>query len=150
VATGDDNYDIPYVPSSDERLEVMLKFAAPAAGLKSLDLGAGDGRVVMAMARAGAQALGVEVDPDRAKMANDRIKQAGLDKSAKVKNGNFWDHDFGDFDIITIYGIRGIMPGLEKKFLAEAKPGCRMVCNYFYFPNLRPAEVKDYVLLYIK
>lgn len=146
----DENYDIPYVPSADDRLEVMMGFAAVKPGDKSLDLGAGDGRVVIAMAKAGAIARGIEIDESRFKLARDRLKMAGLGRRARVERGNFWDIDFGGYDIITVFGIRGIMPGLEKKFLSEAKSGCRMVCNYFYFPNLRPQKVKNFVLLYEK
>ncbi|HET9850339.1 MAG TPA: class I SAM-dependent methyltransferase [Candidatus Saccharimonadales bacterium] len=146
----DDNYDIPYVPSSDDRLEIMLKFAKAGAGDNSLDLGAGDGRVVIAMAKAGARALGLEIDSERAKLAQDRLKKAGLARQAKIEQANFWDHNLGPYDIITVFGIRSIMPALEKKILAEAKSGARIVCNYFYFPNLVPAKVENFVLLYIK
>lgn len=144
----DDNYDIPYVPSAGERLEVMMEFAAVKDGQKSLDLGAGDGRVVMAMAQAGAKARGLEIDEARARLAQERIKKAGLAQQAVIENGNFWDHDLSGYDIITVFGIRSIMPGLEKKFLAEAQPACKLICNYFYFPNLRPKQVKNFVLLY--
>lgn len=150
MADSDENYDIPFVPSSQERVYVMVELAGIKPGDQVIDLGAGDGRVVVAMARAGADVLGIEIDEGRAKIATERIKKATLEDKARIEQRNFWDIDLGKFDVITLFGIRSIMPGLEKKIQLEAKPGTRIVSNYFFFPNWRPEKVQNYVLLYIK
>lgn len=143
-------YDIPYVPSLDERVRVMVELAGPLQGKKTVDLGSGDGRVVIAFAKNGAQAVGVEVDPVRAATASECARQAGLDGNVFVHNTSFWDIDLSSFDIITLYGITSIMERLEKKIEQEAKRGCLIISNTFTFPHWTPLVERDGIYLYKK
>ena len=72
---------------------------------KTVDLGSGDGRLVIALAKAGAKAYGFEVNPFLMKRANKKIKQEGLDSNAFVYLKNLWKQDLSDFDIVTIYAM---------------------------------------------
>jgi cyclopropane fatty-acyl-phospholipid synthase-like methyltransferase len=141
-------YDIPYVPSSWNRLATIMELADVKPGLKTLDLGSGDGRVVIAMAKKGADAYGFEVDEDRVKMALKNIESEGLNGNAHIQKTSFWDEDLSDFDIITIYGITSIMSRLEQKLRAEIKPGGKIICNYFNLPTWKHWVHKNDIYLY--
>lgn len=137
-----DSYDIPFVPSSDERLKKMIELGCVRPGIKAADIGSGDGKVVIALAKEGAEAHGYEIDYERAQKSIENIKREGLNGKAFIHNMNFWDVEFGDYDVLTIYGITSIMKRLESKLLREMKPGAILVSNYFTFPNWQH-ETKD-------
>lgn len=114
---------LPYVETSDEKVEKMVAFADPAPGMRSVDLGAGDGRVVIAMAKAGAIACGFENVEKYVRRAKTNIINAGLMNKAFVTNSDFWKEDLSDFDIVTIYAMAAIMEDLEKKLTKELRRG---------------------------
>jgi precorrin-6B methylase 2 len=143
-------YDIPYAPTADDRLSTMMDFAKVHPGESAIDLGAGTGKIVLALARAGAQTVGVEIDRERAKEAQMAIAEAGLGERAAIIRGSFWEHNLSGYDIITVYGITKIMERLEEKILNEAKPAARIISNFFEFPNWKPVHQKDEVYLYVQ
>ena len=145
----DDTLDIPYVPSSLERLELMMELAGVKNGQKSADLGSGDGRVVIACAKRGAEAHGFEIDEDRTNIAKKDIIRNGLADRAFIHHKSFWGVDFSEFDLITIYGLPDIMKRLEEKLKKELRPGSKVVSNAFRFPYWEPAMLKKSVYLYI-
>ncbi|HUD44240.1 MAG TPA: 50S ribosomal protein L11 methyltransferase [Patescibacteria group bacterium] len=134
--------------SANERLDVMLELSQIQPGQKTIDLGSGDGRVVIAMAKLGAQAHGIEIDPGRVELARNNILKENLLDKAIITQGNFWNEDLGEFDIITLYGITGIMERLEKKLKIEMKPGSKVISNFFQFPNWYPAKNKSNIFVY--
>lgn len=142
--------DIPFVPSSTDRLNTMIELSGVKPGQKTLDLGSGDGRVVIAMAKAGAEAHGFEVDPKLIEEARKNIAKEGLEGRAFIHSKNFWDSNLGEYDVITVYGITSIMGRLENKLKSELKQDALVVSNYFTFPNWEPQKVKDKVYLYKK
>lgn len=143
------SYDIPYVPSSWDRLETMIELSQVHYGDKTVDLGAGDGRVVTAMAKLGAKAQGYEIDKGRAELGQKNIKEEGLTNNAVIYNKNFWNINLGDYNIITLYGITNIMERLEIKIYQEVKPGTKIISNFFPFPTLIPLKKKRSIYLYI-
>jgi cyclopropane fatty-acyl-phospholipid synthase-like methyltransferase len=140
--------DVPFVPSSWERLDSMVELADAKPGEKSIDLGSGDGRVVIALAKLGVMAFGYEVDPELVKKALNNIKEANLDGNAFIICTNYWEENLSEYDLITIYGITSIMPRLEEKLKKELKPGARVVSNFFTFPSWDPAVEKGDVYVY--
>ena len=118
-----------YVPSKDERIKKMIEFLDIKKREKALDIGAGDGRVVVALAKAGAKAEGFEINPLLVKKAQKNIKKAGLEGKAFVYLKKFWKEDFSEYDVVTLYGIGYIMKGLEKKLKKELKQGARVASN---------------------
>ena len=142
--------DIPYVPSAEERCKIMFALAEVNPGAKTIDLGSGDGRVVIGMARRGAEAYGIEIEPKRVKLSRDNLKKARLEERAQIIQASFWDIDLSSFDIITLYGISSIMKRLENKLQRELKIGTRVVSNYFEFPVWKPVRMQNHVYLYIK
>lgn len=141
-------YDIPFVPSSDEKTLTMIRIANIRPGEQAVDLGAGEGKLVLAMAAKGAQAVGIEIDEERSMISISKISRAGLQNRARIINGSFWEHDLSPYDLIVLYGVPSIMERLEKKINNEAKPSVRVVSNHFIFPNWRPEKTVNNVYLY--
>lgn len=139
-----------YVPSLDEKVNRMIKFLEIKPGQKIADLGAGDGKLVIAAAKAGAEAYGYEINPFLVSLAKKNIKKAGLENKAFVYCKNLWSLDLRDFDAVVVYGMTHMMKKLEKKLEKELKPGARVVSNYFTLPAWKPDKIEDKVYLYIK
>lgn len=138
----------PYVPSSWKRLQVMLELAKVKEGQKAVDLGSGDGRIVMALAQQGAEAHGYEINPDLVFKAKDNIQNAGMEQRAFIHHQNFWEIDLSSFDIVMVYGISSMMAPLEEKLKKELKVGAKVICNFFTFPNWTPDVKVGEVYLY--
>jgi len=139
-----------YFPTSARSIEIMIKIVEIKSGQRLADLGSGDGRILIAFARQGAQAHGYEINPLLVLSSRHKIKQAGLQDRALVHWKNFWRADFSRFDIIIVFGISYIMKGLEKKLKKELKPGAKVISNLFQFPNWQPTCRENGVYLYIK
>ena len=139
-----------YVPSKDNEIRAMVALAGVKAGEKAVDLGAGNGRIVMALARQGAEAHGYEINPFLVRSSKKNIKDAGLEGKAFIHLGNFWSVNFSEFDVVTVFGISHMMKRLEAKLKKELKPGARVVSNHFVFPNWPHAKKENGVRLYIK
>jgi SAM-dependent methyltransferase len=138
-----------FVPSDKESVEQMLSLAKIKEGELAADLGAGDGRVVVALAKAGANVHGIELNPDMVKIAEATVQKEKL-KNAKIYWQSFWDLDFGIYDVITIYGFPSIMADLEGKLRSELKPGARVISNRYPFPHWNHVQKVDDVYLYIQ
>jgi 16S rRNA A1518/A1519 N6-dimethyltransferase RsmA/KsgA/DIM1 with predicted DNA glycosylase/AP lyase activity len=142
-------YDIPFVPSADDSVRALVKLAGVQKGDKVIDLGAGDGKLVMALAQSGADVTGVEIDEERAQQANEAIEGRHLARHARILRGNLWRQNLGDYDVIVLYGVPSIMERLSRKLLKEAKPTARVVSNHFTFPDWEPDVERDNVYRYL-
>ncbi len=138
----------PYAPLGEEKTRVMMSLLKVEQGKKAIDLGAGDGRIVIALAKKGFESHGYEINPLLALWAKWNIKQAGVSKNAFIHIGDFWETDLGKFDVITIYLTSHIMRRLEKKIMKEAVQGAQIVVNYFKLPTLKPTREKNKMYLY--
>jgi hypothetical protein len=125
----------PFLPSYKKTVEKMVEVAQPKPGIRAVDLGAGDGRIVIALAQAGAEAHGYEISPILALWGKYKIWRVGLSGKAFMHWGNFWSKDLSDYDIVTLYGIPHIMEKLETKLQKELKPGAKVISNIFQFPT---------------
>lgn len=139
-----------YVSSKDEKIKKMIELAEIKSGEKVADLGAGDGRLVIALAKKGAEAHGYEINPILVWQARRNINKAGLRRKAFIHWQNFWNEDLSGFDIITVYGIGYIMKKLEKKLRKELKDNARVVSNTFCFPTWPQIKEEGGVYLYKK
>lgn len=140
----------PFVPTHPRAVAHMLGFSRPRAGERSVDIGSGDGRIVIAMASHGVEAHGYEINPILVLIARYKIWRAGLTGRAFIHWRNFWKEDFSGFDIVTIYGLKGVMSKLESKLDRELKSGSRIISNVFTFPHWKIEDEMDGILLYIK
>jgi hypothetical protein len=143
-------FGAPYVRSAPERLEGMMKIVDLKKVKKMVDLGSGDGTIILEFAKRGVEAHGYEINPFLVWGTKKEIKRLGLEKKAFVYWNNFWFVSFKktDFDLITIYGIPWIMGMLGKKLKRELKPGTKIISNYFVFPSWKPVKKYQDVLLY--
>lgn len=138
----------PFVPSKREAVDKILRASAVVPGEKTADLGSGDGRIVIAMARAGAEAHGYEINPLLVWWSRGDIRKAGLEGKAFIHLGSFWKADLSAYRVVTVFGISHIMRRLESKLRKELKPGARAVSNAFQFPTWNLARNEDAVFVY--
>lgn len=128
----------------------MIELARVQPKELAADLGSGDGRILIALAKSGAIAHGYEIDI-RLIMESERIiKENDLQHLISIHNKNFWEEDLSDYDIITVYPMPDVMKILEEKLLEELMPGARVLLNYYPFKTWQPETVKDNIYLYIK
>ena len=99
------------------------------------DIGSGDGRLVLAAARAGAQVFGIEINPVLVWWTRLKIKKTGLADQVEIKLGNFWHSDFSSYNVILVYGLDRVMRDLGGKLKKELRPSSRIFSYKFQFPN---------------
>jgi len=139
-----------YVPSKEEKIKKRIELAEIKPGQKAVDLGSGDGRLVVALAKAGAKAYGFEINPALVLKSKRNIRKAKLENKAFVKWGSFWPADLSEFDIVVIYGMKHVMKRLEKKLKKELKKDAKVLANVFEFPTWLPAKKSQGLYLYIQ
>jgi len=140
----------PYIPTKKSGVEKILECCGIRPGMKAADIGSGDGRIVIALARAGAIAHGYEINPLLVWWSRVKIRQAGLDGRAFIHRKNLWSADFSSFDVVTVFGVFHIMRRLETKLRRELKPGARAVSIGFEFPTWLAAEKHDGIFVYLQ
>lgn len=123
------------MPSDPAQVRAMLDLATVQPGETVVDLGSGDGRILEAFARAGAEAHGYEMNPVLVWVARRRIRTAGLIGKAFVHWGSLWRADVRSADVVAVFGVRHIMGRLERKLQRELKDGARVVSNGYQFPT---------------
>jgi phospholipid N-methyltransferase len=136
-----------FVPSTDDDIQEMMTLLKVKHDEKAADLGAGDGRVVIALAEKAGQVHGFEINPDMLKKAEKNFEHHKI-KNAKMYWQSFWDVDCSLYDVVTVYGFPSIMLELEKKLRAELKPGARVASNRYPFPHWRAEKHEGDVYLY--
>ena len=141
---------IPFVRTTPETVTRMVALCEIRDGHKAADLGSGDGRVVIALARAGAEAHGYEINPFLVLWSRFRVRRAGLSDRATIHWKSFWKHDFSSFRVVTVFGTLRVMERLEQKLRAELKPGARVVSNLFQLPTWPHLSKENSVYLYEK
>jgi cyclopropane fatty-acyl-phospholipid synthase-like methyltransferase len=129
------------------QVERIVRLAKIHPGMKIADLGSGDGRLVIAFAKAGAEAYGYEVNPVLFLWSYLKIQKY---KNAHIYLQSFWSADLSKYDTIIVFGISHIMARLEVKLQKELKPGSRVISNIFKFPNWQPTHSENGVHVYEK
>jgi len=137
-------FGVPYVPSSAKEVRATLE-QLDLQGKKFVDLGSGDGMVVLSAARSGADAHGVEINPVLVGFSKLKSRVARwLNKSeagsAKFTRGSYHNFPVADADVIFIYLLPKTMAELLPRLQSELKPGAIVVSNTFTFPEIQPAE----------
>jgi ubiquinone/menaquinone biosynthesis C-methylase UbiE len=124
--------DVPYVPTNQPVVEAMLELAGVSAKDVVYDLGCGDGRIVVtAVRKYGARGVGVDIDPERIRDANQTAKRAGVTGRVKFIEGDLFKADIHEATVVTLYLLPEINEKLKPKLLRELKPGTRVVSHDF-------------------
>jgi len=123
--------DVPYVPSGDTVVDAMLKLGGVNAKDYLIDLGSGDGRIVIAAARQfGARGFGVEIDDNLVRTSRRNAEKAGVQDKAEFFTRNLFDTDLSKATVITIYLYHSVLLRLRPSLL-KLKPGTRLVSHDF-------------------
>jgi precorrin-6B methylase 2 len=136
--------DVPFVPTPPNVVDAMLDLANIKPADMLIDLGSGDGRIVIAAAKKyKAYAVGVEFDDALAKQSADKIKSLGLASLASIIHGDLLKQDYASADLLTVYLLpmsnNKVTPILEK----QLKKGTRIVAHDFEFSAWKPVKVED-------
>lgn len=133
--------DVPYVPTSPETVEAMLELAGVKPGDVVYDLGCGDGRIVIAAAeKFGATGVGVDLNPLLIEEANANAEAAGVADKVKFVQGDLFEFDFSDADVVTMYLLPSVNLKLRPKLQKELKPGSRIVSHDFDMDDWEPEK----------
>ena len=121
----------------------MLKVAQVTDKDLVVDLGSGDGRIVIAAAKAsGAKAVGYEIDPMLVELSRKNVKQAELDKLATIQDKDFYTADFSEATVVTAFLYPAVLEKLKPQF-AKLKPGTRIVAHSFEIPGVTADETSE-------
>ncbi len=140
----------PYVPTAPSVVERMLEIAKVGPDDYVIDLGSGDGRIVITAARKhGARGFGIEIDPQLVAQANANARSAGVSDRVSFREGDLFATDLSEATVITIYLLKRATMKLRSA-LAELKPGTRIVSNAASMGDWSPdhfeiLDVKDKV-----
>jgi protein-L-isoaspartate O-methyltransferase len=135
----------PYYPTPETIVQRMLQLGGLKAGEKMFDLGSGDGRIViMAAQKFHAEAVGVELDKDLCRQSLAKIQKLGLEKSARIINGDLLKQNYSSADLVTVYLLpesidKQVQPLLEK----QLKKGARVVAHDFEFKAWTAEKVEN-------
>jgi len=137
-----------YFPTTNKVVGQMLKLGQISPKDTLLDIGSGDGRILIAAARLGAKAVGYEINPFLVCKSRRLIHQAQLDKLAKVYWKSFWQADFSQVTVATVYLFPNLMNRLQKLLEKKANHPLRVVVNNYPFPRLKFFKKDNQIYLY--
>jgi cyclopropane fatty-acyl-phospholipid synthase-like methyltransferase len=133
----------PYVASPVRVVDMMLEVARIKPGETLIDLGSGDGRILItAVEKYKAKAIGVEISPKLVADATTRIERAGLSDQAKVIQGDLLQADLSGADVVTIYLESKLNSDLRPRLEKLLKPGARVVSHDYPIQGWKPKMVE--------
>ena len=127
----DDDPDVPYVPTPDHVVERMLDVAQVDSNDYVIDLGSGDGRIVIQAGQRGAAGHGVEIDAEKVRMARKNARDAGVEDKVMFVKEDLFKTDFSKATVITMYLLPSVMDRLVPDLLQKLEPGTRIVSHDF-------------------
>ena len=137
---------VPYVPTPPEVVERMLEMAKVGPGDYVIDLGSGDGRIVITAAQKhGARGFGVDLNPERIREANENARKAGVTDRVSFLQRDLMETDLSDATVITLYLLSRVNLQLRPKLL-ELKPGTRIVSHDFSMDDWKADETVDMIV----
>ncbi|XP_045604362.1 ATP synthase subunit C lysine N-methyltransferase isoform X3 [Procambarus clarkii] len=129
---------LPYVPATNEQVNNVLKALRGRSG-SLVDLGSGDGRIVVAAAReVKLKGVGVELNPWLVWYSRWAAWRSGVSSSASFIAQDLWKLNLKQYQNVVIFGVEEMMPALESKLVQELQPdGCVIACR-FPLPSWKP------------
>ena len=138
-SVGQAGKDVVWVPTPEPVAEKMLDLAKVSKDDFLLDLGSGDGRTVIAAAKRGARAMGIEYNPDMVELSKRNAAKAGVSDRATFVKQDLYETDLSKATVITLFLLPDINMKLRPKLL-DLKPGTRIASNSFTMEDWTPDE----------
>ena len=137
--------DVIFVPTPHEVVEAMLKVAKVGKNDVLYDLGSGDGRIpITAAQKYGiARGIGIDINPQRIREANENLRKAGVGDRVRFINADLYETDLSSATVITLYLLPELNLKLLPKLLKEVKPGTRIVSHAFDMGTWKPEQSLD-------
>jgi SAM-dependent methyltransferase len=132
-----------YVPTPQEVVDEMLTLAKAGKTDVVYDLGCGDGRIVVSAAKLGARGVGIDINPERIKEANDNAKAAGVTERVDFRNEDLFTTDISPATVVTLYLLPARLTKLRPKLWKELKPGTRIVAHDFDLGDWKPEQTVE-------
>ena len=139
---GQSGKDVVWVPTPDELVQRMLRMAKVTPQDLVYDLGAGDGKIAIAAGKLGATAVGIEYNPDMAKLAQCYVQADGVAGKVKIIQGDIFKEDFSKATVVTMY----LLPELNLRLrptILNMKPGTRVTSHQFTMGDWDPDETAE-------
>ena len=129
----------PFITTPEEVVDRMLAMAGTGADDFVIDLGSGDGRIVIAAAvKFGARGLGVEIDPNLVAKSQENARDAGVEERVRFEQRDATRTDVSRASVVTIYLLPYMIDRLQPMLLARMRPGARIVTHAFALKSWRP------------
>ena len=140
AARGEDReLQAPFITTPDDVVERMLRFAGTGPADLVVDLGSGDGRIVIAAARKfGARGLGIELDSRLVDVSRENARRAEVSDRVSIIQGDVLVADFSKASVVTVYLLPSLIGQLQSRFIYELKPGTRIVSHAFGMAGWKP------------
>jgi precorrin-6B methylase 2 len=138
--SGQPGKDVVWVPNPDVMVQKMLDMARVTPDDYVVDLGSGDGRNVIAAAKRGARAHGIEYDADLVELSKRLAAKSGVGDRATFERGDVFTADFAKATVIILFFTPEMNIRLRPKLLS-LKPGSRVVANFFAIGDWSPDEI---------
>lgn len=136
--------DVIYVPTPQEVVDAMLTVAKVTKNDLVYDLGTGDGRIpVTAAKKYGARGVGIDIDPQRIKEANENVQTNGVGDRVRIIQGDLFETNISEATVVTLYLLPSLNQKLMPKLMKELKPGTRIVSHAFDMGEWKPEQELD-------
>ncbi|HWD22943.1 MAG TPA: class I SAM-dependent methyltransferase [Burkholderiales bacterium] len=133
--------DVIFVPTPQEVVEDMLRLANVRKGDILYDLGSGDGRIAITAAKKyGIRAVGIDIDAERIREANENAKRAGVTHLVQFRQEDLFKADFKEATVVTLYLLPDLNVKLRPRLWNELRPGTRIVSHQFEMGTWKPEK----------
>jgi protein-L-isoaspartate O-methyltransferase len=130
---------VPFITTPDDVVYRMLQLAETSADDVVMDLGSGDGRIVIAAAQKfGARGVGIELDGALVQKSRDNARRAGVADRVSFIQGDVLASDLSAASVVTVYLLPGLINRLQPRFLERLRPGTRIVSHAFSMTGWKP------------
>ena len=145
----DFEYDVPFVPTRNEVLDVMLSMAKVTKDDVLYDLGCGDGRIVVTAAKlSGCRGVGIDINPVRIAESKENAAKAKVTDKVRFIEQNLFEADIHEATVVTLYLLPEVNLKLRPNLIKQLKPGTRVVSHNYTMgewdaDDYKEVEVKD-------
>jgi ubiquinone/menaquinone biosynthesis C-methylase UbiE len=136
--------DVIFVPTPQDVVDAMLKLAKVGPNDVLYDLGSGDGRIPIAAAKTyGARGVGIDIDPERIREANENARTSGVADKVRFLNQDLFTTNISEATVVTLYLLPSLNLKLLPKLNRELKPGTRVVSHAFDMGESKPIAMQN-------